>query len=344
MNTMQYAKLGNSGLIVSRLALGTMTFNLGSEFIPGVANVGQKDANTLVSVALDHGVNFFDTANGYSSGESETALGIALGNKRKENIVCTKIGFRQSERITHSGLSRGAILEEVEGCLKRLNTDYLDVLVVHKTDFTTPLEETLSTLDDVVRQGKARYLGFSNWPAWMGARAIEIQRANGWTKFVTGQYLYNPACRDLEIEVLPMMDAMGGVSLMAWSPLAGGLLSGKYDPKNIGNDGRLASGDFIGVNPDQAVLLLEVLETIAKNHSTTTATIAIAWSLAKRKNSSVLIGASKEAHLTSALDATGIKLSDEEIKNIDACIPERRIYPKWFDDMMTDELHSAALK
>lgn len=344
MTDMSYTKLGNSGLIVSRMCFGTMTFNLGSDWIPGVASVGQQDANKMVRHALDAGVNFFDTADGYSSGESETILGKALGKRRNEAVICTKLGFRQSDQINDSGLGRSHILKQIDGSLDRMGIDHIDLLVLHKTDFTTPMEETLAALQTAVDHGKVRYIGFSNWPAWHGARAIQYQRDNRMTPFVAGQYLYNAVSRDVEQDVLPMLAEMGG-SLMAWSPLAGGLLSGKYDPENIEDaEGRLAiGGDFLGIDTAQAKAALSALNTIAKDHGAHPATVALAWVLAKRRDHTVIFGASKISHVDAALAAPGVTLSDDQIAALDAAAPIAKRYPNWFDAMMTDELFTKSL-
>lgn len=303
MTDMTYTRLGQSGLIVSRMALGTMTFNLGGEFIPGVANVGQDEASRMVDCALDHGVNFFDSADGYSQGDAETALGIALKGKRDHAVICTKVGFRQSGAITDAGLSRRHLVSSVDGCLGRLGTDFIDLLVVHKTDVFTPLEETLRALDDIVKSGKVRYIGCSNWPAWEVARAVEFQRANGLAPFVAGQYLYNAAARDIEVDVLRMADQMG-LSLMAWSPLAAGLLTGKYNLDDLEDgDGRMAEGDFLQVPRSQAEAVLAALGNAAEAQGLTLAQTALAWIVNKHRNHTVLVGASSTSQLEKSLAA-----------------------------------------
>lgn len=343
MSDMQYTQLGQSGLIVSRLALGTMTFTLGSEFIPGVAKTGQEDASRMVHAALDAGVNFFDSADGYSSGEAEIALGVALKNRRQDAVICTKLGFRQSDRITDAGLSRSHMIASVEGCLKRLRTDFIDLLVLHKTDFTTPLEETLAALNDIVKSGKVRYVGCSNWPAWQVARAVTIQRERGYAPFVAGQYLYNAVARDIEMDVLPMGKALG-VGLMAWSPLAGGLLTGKYDLNDLtAQDGRLAQGDFLGVDKAQAQAALSALDAVAKAHEATPAQIALAWILHQNRSHTVIVGASKPSHFDTSVQASTLQLSEAELDAISTAAAPGRRYPEWFDTMMTDEQHTKAL-
>lgn len=343
MTEMTYTRLGNSGLIVSRLALGTMTFTLGSDFIPGIAAVDEASGIQMVHTALDKGVNFFDSANGYSSGDAEKILGKALSGRRGEAVICTKLGFRQSARLGDAGLSRGHILDQVEACLTRLNTDFIDLLIVHKTDFTTPIEETLQALDDVVRAGKVRYLSCSNWPAWQVARAVQMQKSNGWAPFVSGQYLYNAVARDIEVDVLPMASDMG-LGLMAWSPLAGGLLSGKYDPTDLSStEGRLTDFDFLGTNMDQAAQALSAISTAAAAHDASPAQIALAWILAKTRSHTVIVGANKPSHLDGSLAAASLDLTEDEIAAIDAAAAPARRYPEWFDTMMHDAEHKEAL-
>ncbi|NKW91476.1 aldo/keto reductase [Rhodobacteraceae bacterium R_SAG9] len=340
---MTYTRMGKSGLVVSRLALGTMTFTHGSDWIPGVAKVGLSDAQRMVDTALDVGINFFDAADGYSNGEAENILGKTLKGKRNDAVICTKLGFRQSDRITDAGLSRGHILSSIDGCLKRLDTDWIDLLVLHKTDFTTPLEETLSTLQTVIDAGKVRHIGVSNWPAWKVAQAVQFQRANNMSQFVAGQYLYNAVGRDIEMDIL-RMGAELGIGLMAWSPLAGGLLTGKYDLNKLeDSDGRLSEGDFLQVSKEQAQAAITALTSAAEAHNATPAQIAQAWILNKRRDHTVIIGASKLSQLEAGIAAANIVLSDAEMAALDAAAAPGRRYPEWFDDMMKDELFTKVL-
>lgn len=342
--TMPYATMGRSGLVVSRLSFGTMTFTLGSEWLPGIARVDQRLATEMVSKALDHGVNFFDSADGYSKGDAETALGVALDGRRTDAVICTKVGFRDGEAITRAGLSRRHILRAVEGCLTRLGTDWIDLLIVHKTDFTTPLEETLHALDTVVQHGKARYIGFSNWPAWQAAQAIQYQRDHGLAPFVAGQMLYSMVSRDIEVGVLPMMAALD-VGLMAWSPLAQGLLSGKYTRETLegANDGRLAQFDLLEVDRPTAFAALDALRDIAGAHGATVAQTALAWLLTRPGATSLIVGANRMAHLDEALGAVGVALSPGDIARLDAVAPPALPYPEWFARLRTDERHADAL-
>ncbi len=224
---MQYALLGQTGLVVSRLSFGAMTFTAGNKDIGAVFKVGAKLADELVGKALDGGVTFFDTADGYAGGESETLLGAALVSRRSQVVIATKVGFRTGPTLTQAGLSRRHILWSVDQSLKRLGTDWIDLYIAHKEDPHTPLEETLEAFDSLVRAGKVRYLGFSNWSAWKTAAALELQRANGLARFTHGQMHYSLLGRDIERDVIPMMRQYG-VGLTVWSPLSSGFLSGKY--------------------------------------------------------------------------------------------------------------------
>ena len=229
---MQYALLGNTGLAVSRLAFGAMTFTQGNKNIAAVYKVGAKLADELVGQALDAGVNLFDTADGYASGESETLLGAALKQRRDQVVIATKVGFRSGPPMTQSGLSRRHILWSVDQSLRRLGTEWIDIYIAHREDPFTPIEETVEALDTVVRAGKVRYLGFSNWSAWKVAAALEMQRASGLAPFTHGQMYYSLLGRDVERDVIPMMRRYG-LGLTVWSPLASGFLSGKYTRETL---------------------------------------------------------------------------------------------------------------
>jgi aryl-alcohol dehydrogenase-like predicted oxidoreductase len=245
MTTMLYNCLGDTGLVVSRLAFGAMTFGTAEGAYASIFKVGQDLANELVACSLDRGVNFFNTADAYANGDSETMLGRALGARRQDAVIATKVGMRTGEPLLRSGLSRRYVLNAAEDSLRRLGTDYIDVYLAHRPDPHTPLEETVDAFDLLVRQGKVRYVGFSNWPAWQAAKAIGLQKTSGAAPFCAAEMYYSLVGRDLEHEILPFArDA--GVGIMVWSPLAGGFLSGKYtraDP--TGGGGRLTGFDFI---------------------------------------------------------------------------------------------------
>ncbi|MBW7455547.1 aldo/keto reductase, partial [Paenibacillus sepulcri] len=272
---MKYVQLGNSGLIVSRLAFGAMTFGTGN--IPSVYKVGQDHAQGLIDQALAAGINFFDTADGYADGQSEEMLGRLLGARRKETVIATKAGFRSGPGLVQAGLSRKHLFAACEASLARLNTDYIDLYIVHKTDPFTPLEETLEALNDLVRQGKIRYIGYSNWPAWLAAQAVQMQRERRWATFINGQMYYSLIGRDIEHDTVPFMKS-AGVGLTVWSPLASGFLSGKYTRDNLKDpNNRLSSFDFIPLDKEWGFSILDTVGDIARAHDATPAQVSLAW-------------------------------------------------------------------
>lgn len=333
---MQYALLGSTGLTVSRLAFGAMTFTAGNKDMASIYKVGADAAAAFVGKALDAGVNFFDTADGYAGGESEILLGKALKSHRDEVIIATKVGFRTGASLTQSGLSRHHILWSVDRSLQRLGTDWIDVYIVHREDPFTPLEETLAALDAVVRSGKVRYLGFSNWSAWKAAAAFELQKANGWERFTHGQMHYSLLGRDVERDVIPMMRRYG-LGLTVWSPLASGFLSGKYKPETLSDpDSRYAGFDILPFEKAHGFRVVERLRTIAEACGATIAQVAIAWLLSKEAVTSVLIGASRMEQLDANLRAVEVALSAEDVAALDAATPLPPVYPNWFNDRLVD--------
>ncbi len=340
---MRYVKLGNTGLIVSRLAFGTMTFTAGNQEIASVYKVGPSLADELVGAALDAGITFFDTADAYAGGESETVLGAALKKRRLEVVIATKVGFRTGTPLTQYGLSQRHILWSVDQSLKRLGTDWIDVYIVHCEDSHTPLEETLQALDAVVRAGKVRYLGFSNWSTWKTAAALELQKAYGWAPFTHGQMNYSLLSRDIERDVIPMMERYG-LGLTVWSPMAAGFLSGKYTRDNLKNpDNRLSSWDVLPTNKELGFKLIEQMRPIAERHNASVAQVAIAWLLAKRTVTSVLIGSTKRSQLDDNLKAISLQLSPEEVAALDKTTALGPVYPNWFIDNAFDRPAAQAL-
>ena len=326
---MLYSRLGNSGLIVSRLALGTMTFTDGGG-MKAVARTDEAAARSLVDRAIDAGINFFDTADIYSEGQSEEMLGRLLGPRRHALVVATKAGWRFGGGLNDSGLGAKHLHASIDASLKRLGTDYVDIYIAHRNDIFTPLEETLSTLDAIVRSGKARTLGFSNWPAWKVASAIALQKANGWAQFSHGQMMYSLLGRGIEDEIVPMA-LHHGIGLTAWSPLAGGFLSGKYSRESLSDpDNRLSGFDFIPFDKDVGFALVDRMREIAAGHGATVAQVAIAWVLAKDAVSSVIVGASKISQLDDNLAAADVSLGSEEIAEIDELTAPANAYPGWF--------------
>jgi aryl-alcohol dehydrogenase-like predicted oxidoreductase len=333
---MQYTTLGNTGLIVSRLSFGAMTFTAGNKNFATIYKTEEADANAMVGRALDAGVNFFDTADGYAGGESETMLGRALKSRRAEVVITTKVGFRSGAALVQAGLSRRHILWSIDQSLKRLDTDFVDLYVAHKEDPHTPLEVTLAALDEVVRSGKARYIGFSNWSAWRAAAALELQRANGWAPFTHGQMTYSLLARDVEYDVLPMMKQYG-LGLTVWSPLTSGFLSGKYTRENLTDkDNRFSGFDMIPFDKEFGFTVVDRLREIAGRHKVTVAQVALAWLLSKQAVSSVIVGASKPHQLDDNLGSANIHLGVDEITMLDEFTKARPLYPHWFGEMTVD--------
>jgi aryl-alcohol dehydrogenase-like predicted oxidoreductase len=323
---MQYARLGNTGLFVSRLSFGNMTFGSDPRF-PTVAKVDLETARSMIHRTFDAGVNFFDTANGYSGGEAEKYLGEFLGARRGEVVVATKVGFRSGKPVTQAGLSRRHIFESCESSLKKLGTEWIDLYIVHKVDAYTPIEETLRALDDLVRSGKVRYIGFSNWPAWKAATALAIQKERGWAEFTSGQMYYSLITRDLEHDFVPFLRDTG-TGLTVWSPLAMGILSGKYTRENLKDkDNRLSGVEMIPYDKEFAFKVVERLREIGTRHGATPAQVALAWLLAKPYVSSVIIGASKMAQLEDNLKSVEIKLREPEIAELDQLTAPPTLYP-----------------
>lgn len=340
---MRYALLGHTGLIVSRLAFGAMTFTAGDRSMEAITKTDRGEAERLVGMALDAGVNFFDTADGYAGGESEEMLGRALKSRRDEVVIGTKVGFRRGAPLVQAGLSRRHILWGVEQSLRRLGTDWIDTYIVHKEDPHTPLEETLEALDLLVRSGKVRYLGFSNWSAWKVAAAMEIQKANGWAPFSHGQMYYSLVGRDVERDVVPMMTRYG-LGMTVWSPLAMGFLSGKYTRETLSDpDNRLAKHDFLPTDKDAGFALIETMRGIADAHGASVAQVALAWLLAKPAVTSIILGASKASQLADNLGAADLVLPAEAIATLDAALPPAPVYPNWFVDHMADPAAANAL-
>lgn len=338
---MQYTHLGNSGLIVSRLAFGTMTFGTGN--LPSVYKVDQRSADSLVGRALDAGINLFDTADAYADGQSEVLLGKLLGARRKDVVIATKVGMRSGTALLDTGLSQRHILASCEASLRRLGTDFIDLYIVHRFDEQTPIEETLQALDGLVRRGYVRYTGFSNWSAWQAAKAVGLSQQHGWPRFITGQMYYSLVGRDIEHEVLTFArDA--GIGTMIWGPLAGGFLSGKYHQGNLSDaDHRLSGFDFLPFDKERGFALVELMRRVATAHDASVAQVALAWLLAKPGVSTVLLGASKLTQLEDNLRAMELMLSPEEMRQLDEASPHTDYYPQWFNERLRDPIVSEAL-
>jgi aryl-alcohol dehydrogenase-like predicted oxidoreductase len=339
---MQYTQLGNTGLIVSRLSFGAMTFG-SHDSIPAIYKVDQQTAKEMIETCLDAGINFFDTADAYANGQSEVMLGRILEGRRSDVVIATKVGFRTGEAITQAGLSRRYIFQSCDHSLKRLNTDYIDLYIVHKEDPYTPLEETLSALQDLVQMGKVRYLGFSNWSAWKTATAVQLQKDRGWAPFCNGQMNYSLLGREVEYEVVPLMHH-AQIGMTVWSPLAGGFLSGKYTPENLKDSAnRLAGFDIIPFDKTFGFEVVEHLRQIAQAHEVSVAQIALAWLLRKPVVSSIIIGASKIHQLEDNLKAVNVNLTPEEVAQLDQLTAPKPIYPNWFIQNLVDPKQQAVL-
>ncbi|HEX4783879.1 MAG TPA: aldo/keto reductase [Candidatus Sulfotelmatobacter sp.] len=323
---MKYRKLGNTGLIVSGVALGTMQF--GGKMNMG--NLDQEGATRMVKLALERGINFIDTADVYSLGESETLVGNALKGMRKEIVLATKVRLPMDENFNRSGATRVNILREVEGSLRRLQTDYIDLYQVHGWDSNTPIEETLRTLDDLVRQGKVRYIGLSNFMSWQATTAVMLQDRLGLEKYVTAQMYYSLIGRGLEYEFQSFAE-YHNIGILVWSPLAGGFLTGKYSRANPAPAGtRFAeAGNFVPFDKEMGYRVVEALKEVAGRHDATPARVALAWVLGRPAVSSVIIAARKPEQLEDNIRAVDLRLLDDEVRLLDAASDPGVPYPKW---------------
>ena len=347
---MQYNRLGDTGLIVSRFAFGAMTFGSSEGLFKPISKVDSQNlANELVGKALDAGVTHFNTADVYTEGKSEQMLGKALGARRKDVVISTKVGFRTGSALLHQGLSRHHILESAEESLRRLGTDYIDVYLVHRPDPYTPIEETVEALDTLARTGKVRYVGFSNWNAWRAAKAVGLQNQNGWARFRAAEMYYSLIGRDLEHEIVPFVQD-AGIGILAWSPLAGGFLTGKYTrEKPEGDGGRLTGFDMLPHDRDKSFSVVDRLRALGATRGASVAQVALAWLLSKPYVSSVLLGANKASQLEDNLAAADLRLASDELAELDQLTAPAPIYPSWFgarvvDVPVRDALSGAASK
>nr|WP_166177797.1 aldo/keto reductase [Altererythrobacter segetis] len=335
---MRYNRLGSSGLIVSELCLGAMTFGTRASRFGLVHGLDQDAATALVRQAFDAGVNFIDTANVYTEGQSEEFVGgalKALGLPRSQAIVATKATGGMGPGKMESGFSKKHLLDQIDASLARLSLDYVDLYQIHAWDPHTPMEEALRALEDIVRSGRARYVGVSNWAAWQIMKALGIQERRGWDKFVSLQAYYTVAGRDLERELAPLLRSEG-VGLMVWSPLAGGLLSGKYTLNaegEIEGEGRRAAFDFPVVDKPRAMALVEAMRPLAEAKGVSVAGIALAWLLHQEVVSTVIVGAKRAEQLSENLAATEIELTADELAGLADLSALPREYPGWMFDM-----------
>ena len=329
---MKYATLGNTGLQVSKLCFGTMTFGDGRGMFKAIGAVGQAAADELVKTSFESGINFFDTADVYTEGESEKILGQSLKNlkiARQHVVIATKVYGRTGPGRNDVGASRGHILDGVEASLRRLQTDHIDLYQIHANDSVTPVEETLRALDTLVQQGKVRYIGCSNWQAWKIAKSLGISEFKSLARFDTLQAYYSIAGRDLEREIIPLLESEK-LGLLVWSPLAGGLLSGKYSRTNQKPaDSRRTEFDFPIVDKERTWKILDVMAPIAKAHECSPARVSLAWLLAKPVVSSVIIGAKRHDQLEDNLAAVKLTLTQDELRRLDEVSALPPEYPGW---------------
>lgn len=326
---MRYRPLGPSGLLVSELCLGTMTFG-GSDGIWGqIGQLGQDEADQLVRAALDAGINFIDTANVYAGGESERILGQSirnLGVNRDDVVIATKVLGPMGEGPNARGASRAHILAQAKASLQRLQMDHVDLYQIHGFDPVTPIVETLEALDILVKHGHVRYLGLSNWAAWQIVKAVGIAEARKLAPILSLQAYYTLVGRDLEREVIPMLRAEG-LGLMVWSPLAGGFLSGKYAAGT--NDGRRATFDFPPVNLERGDAVIAAMRPIAEAKGVSVAQVALAWLLHQPVVTSVIVGAKRIEQLQDNIRSTEVALSAEDLAALDAVSALPPEYPGW---------------
>ena len=328
---MKYNRLGKTGLLVSELCLGTMTYG-GKGFWEVIGKLGQGSVDSQLKIALDAGINFIDTADVYHEGEAEKLLGKSISNlklNRHDLVIATKVRGRVNPGPNGTGLSRKHILYSIDSSLQRLGMDYIDLYQIHGFDPYTPMEETLEALNDVVRSGKVRYIGFCNLPAWRVMKAISISERRGFPSFVSAQMYYTIAGRDIEREIVPLCQEEG-LGILPWSPLAGGLLTGKFTKSGEGPaDSRRAQFDFPPVNKDRAFACIDAMSPIAKNKGISISQVALAYLLQKPFITSVIIGAKSDEQLVDNLRSVKVTFTADEIKILDEVSSLPSEYPAW---------------
>lgn len=328
---MRTKRLGRTGLYVSEICLGTMTYG-GKGFWEVIGKLGPDAVAGQLRAAFDAGVNFVDTADVYHEGESERLTGQAiakLGLRRNDLVIATKVRGRVGPGPNDVGLSRKHILDSIDGSLSRLGMDHVDLYQIHGVDAVTPLEETLEALDDVVRAGKVRYVGFCNLPAWKAMKALGISERRGFASFVSAQVFYSIAGRDIEREIVPLAQEEG-LAILPWSPLAGGLISGKFKSGEGGPEGaRRSQFDFPPVDKNKAFACVDAMRPIAAAHGCSVARVALAYLLQKPFVTSVIIGARSDEQLADNLAASKLALSAEEIRKLDEVSALPPEYPGW---------------
>ncbi|MDP4130261.1 MAG: aldo/keto reductase [Bacteroidota bacterium] len=336
---MKYNLLGSTGLLVSEICFGAMTFG-GRGRWEAIGKVQQQDVNGLIKRVIEAGVNFFDTANVYSFGESERLLGQSLkdlGLNRNELVIATKVRGRMNEKPNSIGLSRYHIFNSVDESLQRLQLDHIDILYVHGVDFVTPIAEIMHSLHDVVMTGKVRYIAVCNWPAWMVMKALGIAEKNNWNKFIGLQYFYSLAGRDIEREIVPLAKDQD-LGIMPWSPLAGGFLSGKFTrDKEKAGDSRRDTFDFPPINKEKAYDIIDVISAIGKQHGVSTAQIALAWVRQQPGITSTIIGARNTDQLNDNIKSMEVVLSADDLEKIDGVSALPKEYPGWMTEYQSGD-------
>ena len=327
---MEYRKVKGAGLSVPVLSYGTATFGGGNDFFKAWGSADVGEARKLIDICLDHGVNLFDTANVYSTGLSEEILGAAIEGKRDKMLLSTKATFRMGPDVNQIGSSRSALIRECENSLRRLKTDYIDLYTMHGFDATTPVEETLSALDNLIRAGKIRYIGCSNFSGWQLMKSLSVSERYGWSKYVAHQAYYSLAGREFEWELMPLaLDQ--GVSTFVWSPLAGGALSGKVrrnQPPPAGS--RSAQMDFVvSAKSEKLFDIVDVLQEVSDEVGKTIAQVALNWVAHRPSVVSLVIGARNEEQLKQNFGAIGWRLSDDQVRRLDEASDTRPVYPYW---------------
>ncbi|HEV3062456.1 MAG TPA: aldo/keto reductase [Vicinamibacterales bacterium] len=332
---MKYRQLADTGVFVSELCLGAMTFGGQGQIWQTIGGLDQASADAVVHGAIDAGINFIDTANVYSTGESETIVGKAIAGRRHGLVLATKVRGRMGPGPNDVGLSRLHIIDALDASLKRLGTDYVDLYQIHRFDPLTNIEDTLRAMDDLVRAGKVRYIGCSNLPAWQLMKALGVSREQRLERFRCTQSYYSLVGRDLERDTIPLIRDQG-LGLLVWSPLAGGFLSGKFTREGGDAAARRATFDFPPVNKEKGFDVLDVLSTVAARHGVSVAQIALAWLLGNTAVTSVIIGARRLAQLEDNLKAIDVQLSAEDLKALDDVSKVPPAYPEWMDVLGSD--------
>lgn len=343
---MRYRLLGRSGLLVSEICLGTMTYGGKGRWQP-IGTLGLPEVEAQIKTAFAAGVNFIDTADVYSEGQSEELVGQALKRlaiPRDELVVATKVRIRMGPAPNQVGLSRGHIMDGIHASLRRLQLDHVDLYQIHGQDVGTPIEETLRALEDLVRSGKVRYIGISNHAAWQIMKATAISDRRGWNRFESIQAYYSLAGRELEREIVPMAVDQG-LGILVWSPLAGGLLSGKFSENDKGPEGaRRTNFDFPPVDRPRAFRCVDAMRPIAQAHGVSVARVALAWLLHRPAVASVIIGAKTTEQLSDNIAATDVRLSDAELATLEEASRLPPEYPGWmFDRQNRDRFPGGAI-